>query len=334
MKERNRILIIDLARLGDLTLSSPVTANLRSNHPIAHIAFLVSRDSLPTVSNNPKLNEVFIYDKPSGNLFTKINNLWKTSRLIRKGKFQTAFILHRSFTSALIAFLSGIPERIGHITQGRGFLLTKRIPLDRKRHRLDNNLKILEAAGEEVNFRNPEYFPDATQTDIVKNAIEFKNAKKLVVINPNGVWETKRWSIECFAQVAKALSENNGLRVIIIGGKGDEERGRKTSGVDKNILNLTGKTTIDDLYNIMKISDLIITNDSGPMHIAACAGSNIIAIFGPTDPQRCGPRSQNPVILYGDVHCLKCYKKTCETMRCMENLSVDKVLSEAEKILA
>ena len=333
MKERNLILIIDLARLGDLTLTSPVIANLRTNHPIAHIAFLVSRESLPTVRNNPKLNEVFIYDKPAGNFFARIKQLWKISRLIGKGKFQTAFILHRSFTSALIAILSCIPERIGLATQGRSLLLTRKIPLDKNLHRLDNNLKILEAAGEEIRFSKPEYYPDPTQSEVVKEAKEFKNGNKLVIINPNGVWETKRWFIDRFAQVANRLSEKDGVRVIIVGGKGDEERGIKSRGTNKNILDLTGKTSIDDLYNIMKISDLVITNDSGPMHIAACAGSNIIAIFGPTDPRRCGPRSQNPVVLYGDVNCLKCYKKNCETMKCMENLPVEKVLDEAEKIL-
>jgi len=326
-------LIVDLARLGDVTLASPVIANLRDNHPDARIAFLVSRGGLTTVENNPKLDNVMLFQKPAGGIFKEWGYINQTARLLREKNFDVAFLLHRSFASALIAWLAKIPIRIGHDTQGRGFFLTKKVPLKMLIHRLDNNLNLLDAAGEKITHRTPEYFPSEKIGESVNKVEEFKRDKTLVVINPNGVWETKRWNTDKFAQLASRITGNPNAVVVVIGAKGDEQRGRVVCGDNNKILNLTGETSVDDLYRICKMSDLVITNDSGPMHIAAAAGSEIIAIFGPTDPNQCGPKSDNPIILAGDVECLGCYKKTCDDFKCMDTLTVDRIYHEAERIL-
>jgi len=293
----------------------------------------VSQGSLPTVQNNPKLNEVMIFDKPKGGIIKKWNHLYKTASELRKKKFQSAFVLHRSFTSAFIAWMAGIPERIGLDTQGRGFLLTVAIPLDENLHRLDNNLRILAAADEKIQTNRPEYFPGNDIGSIVEEVKKFKGEKKLVVINPNGVWETKRWQVRKFAKLVEMLTNEIGAKVVIIGSQGDEERGAQVSSGNENALDVTNRTSVDDLYRIMKMSDLVITNDSGPMHIAACANAKIISIFGPTDPRRCGPRCESPIILTGEAGCLGCYKKECNDLICMKTLSIERVFEEAREIL-
>lgn len=326
-------MIVDLARLGDVTLASPVIANLRNNYPDARIEFLVSKGGLPTVENNPKLDNVMLFQKPSGGLFKQWGYINQTARLLRDGNFDIAFLLHRSFASALVAWIAKIPIRIGHDTQGRSFFLTKKVPLKMLIHRLDNNLELLDAVGEKITYRNPEYFPAETIGESVNKVEEFKGNKSLVVINPNGVWETKRWNIDKFAQLASKITGNPDTVVVVIGAKGDEERGRIVSGDNEKILDMTDKTSVDDLYRICKMSDLVITNDSGPMHVAAAAGSEIIAIFGPTDPKQCGPKSENPIILAGDVECLRCYKKTCDDLKCMDTLTVERIYHEIERVL-
>lgn len=322
-----------MARLGDVTLASPVIANLRDNYPDARIEFLVSNGGLSTVKNNSKLDNVMLYQKPSGGFFTQWGYLNQLGNELAGRNFDVAFLLHRSFASALIAWLAKIPIRIGHNTQGRGLFLTTKVNLEKYKHRLDNNLKLLDAVGEKITHTIPEYFPSDEIGESVNRTIEFRKDKKLVVINPNGVWDTKRWQPDKFAELALKIIENFNAAIVVIGAKGDEKRGRVVCADNGNIMNLTGETSVDDLYRICKMSDLVITNDSGPMHIAATSGVKIIAIFGPTDPDQCGPRSDNPVIITGDVDCLKCYKKTCDDLKCMETLSVDKLYGEVEAFL-
>lgn len=326
-------MIIDLARLGDVTLASPVIANLRINHPDARIDFLVSRNSASTVLHNPKLNNVYVVDTPSGGLINQVREVRKIAEMLRSDSYDVAFILHRSFGSVIMAKLAGIPVRVGLNTEVRGFLLTHKTRLDRTRHRMDNNLALLELMDEKVSTRKPEYFPLEEISGVVKQAEEFKGNSSLVVINPNGVWETKRWRTEKFRILVEKLLSNYGVRIIVIGGKGDEQRGEIVSQGNPDVLNLTSKTTVDDLYRICRISKLVITNDSGPMHIAACADVPIIAIFGPTDPRRCGPRNGQNQIVNADVGCLKCYKKTCADLKCMDKLDVDQVLIKAGMFL-
>lgn len=326
-------MIIDLARLGDVTLASPVIANLRINHPDARTDFLVSRNSASTVLHNPKLNNVYVVDTPSGSLIKQVREVRKIADMIRVNTYDVAFILHRSFGSVFMAKLAGIPIRVGLNTEVRGFLLTHKTRLDRTRHRMDNNLALLELLGEKITTRKPEYFPLEEISEVVRQAEEFKGNSSLVLINPNGVWETKRWRTEKFQILVEKLLNNHSVKIIVIGGKGDEQRGEIVSYGNPEVLNLTSKTTVDDLYRICRISNLVITNDSGPMHIAACADVPIIAIFGPTDPRRCGPRNGQNQIVSADVSCLKCYKKTCDNMKCMDLLDVDEVLKKAEMFL-
>jgi lipopolysaccharide heptosyltransferase II len=329
-----RILIVDMARLGDVTLSTPVIANLRNNHPDAVIEFLVSRTGLANVKNNPKLNEVHIFEKPEGGFFQQWGAINRISRILKSKKFDVAFLLHRSFTAAIIAYKSGIPKRIGHNTQGRGFLLSQRVELDKTAHRLDNNLRLLQSAGEKITTTRLEYYPASETSDVVKQVVKFRIDKKLVVINPNGVWETKRWETTKFADLAGRIIRKHSTAIVIIGGPGDESRGSIVSGEGENILDLTAKTSVDDMYNICRLSDLVITNDSGPMHIAAAADARIIAIFGPTDPAQCGPRNDRSIVVTPDVPCLRCYKKKCETLECMKSLSVERIMEEVDKVLS
>jgi lipopolysaccharide heptosyltransferase II len=326
-------LIIDLARLGDVTLASPVIANLRNNHPKARIDFFVSRKSSSTVLHNPKLDNVFIVDTPTGGLLKQVREVQKIAKLIRANRYDVAFILHRSFGSVLMATIAGIPIRVGLNTEVRGFLLTHKTRLDRTRHRMDNNLALLELMGEKVTTRIPEYFPLDEISDIVRKAENFKGSSPLVVINPNGVWETKRWHADKFRILVEQLIRRYNVRIIVIGGKGDEQRGEIVSQGNPEVLDLTSQTSVDDLYRICKMSQLVITNDSGPMHIAACADVPIIAIFGPTNPKRCGPRNGQNQIVTADVSCLKCYRKTCSNLICMDKLEVDQVLKKAELFL-
>jgi ADP-heptose:LPS heptosyltransferase len=229
--------------------------------------------------------------------------------------------------------MASIPERIGLDTQMRGFLLTTAIPLDDEIHRLDNNLRLLYASGEEIHATETEYYPGDEIGKVVDDIIKFKGNDKLVVINPNGVWETKRWTIKQFTKLASLITDKIVARVVVIGALDDEERGIQVARDNKKILDVTGRTSVDDLYRIMKISNLVITNDSGPMHIAAAANARLIAIFGPTDPRRCGPRCENPLILTGEAKCLGCYKKTCDDFICMKTLSIERVFEEANRIL-
>lgn len=338
----NRILIIQTAFLGDVVLTTPLIRAIYEglNEPV--ISIIATPQGRDVLKENPYLAEIIPYDKkgtmkgPGGFL--------KIVRQIRKRGFDLAVIPHRSLRSASLAFLGKIKRRIGFDTSAGKFFLTEKVVYQKGLHEVKRNLEFTRVLGISEGEWIPEVFV-SEQTE--RKAAQFfskeklRSAELIVGLNPGSVWTTKRWLPEGFARVGDAMAEKFGARVILFGGKGDIALADQIAGSMKNKpIMAAGKTTLSELASFFQRCHLFITNDSGPMHIAAAVSTPVVAIFGPTTPSLgfspYGPHSV--VVEIEDLSCRPCGLhggKQCpnKSFACMQEITPAQVISAAEKLL-
>ena len=337
-----RILIVRLDRIGDVLLSTPVIKAVREARPDSYISFMVRPYAREIVEGNPYLNEVIIYDKP-GREKGIAGNLMFIQKLRRK-KFDIAVILHPTARTHVVTALAGIPERMGY-DKKYGFLLTKRIPHTKQfglKHEIEYTLDLLRYIGIKAKDKTLFMPVNAAAEERIKKILGqngIKDGDKIAVINPAASCPSKRWPAERFAKAGDALVERYGAKIIIIAGPGDETFGDKVASLmKKGCVNLSGETSVSDVASVLRRSRLFISNDSGPVHIACAVGTPVVAIFGRSDrglsPKRWGPTGKSDIILHKDVGCDACLAHNCKLgFKCLEAITVDEVVSAAEKIL-
>jgi heptosyltransferase-2 len=333
-----RILIVNVNWRGDVLFSTPFIRALRQSYPESFIATLVVPRCAPILENNPNLNEVIVFDEAGRH--RGLRGRLKLINLLRSRKFDTAFLLHRSLTRTLICWLSGIPERIGYYTRKRAMFLTRIIPTpDRQLHKVEYFLNIAREIGIKAANKDYVFFPKQADKKYIRGLLQKNRLKEddfLVVLNPGGNWQLKRWPKENFARLADRLIKEYRAKIIITGAEADlslaEDLAKLTQG---RVFIFCGKTTLGELAALMAEADLVISNDSGPMHIAVSQGTKVIALFGPTSAEITGPYgSGNYSVIQKDVSCeVPCYQLDCGQTRCMEAITVEDVLAAVGQLI-
>lgn len=334
-----KILIINVNWIGDVLFSTPFIRAVREAHPGAYIACLVHPRCKEVLEGNPRINEIIIYDE-NGAHKSLAGKLRLVSALRKKG-FDAAFLLHRSFTKALIAYLAGIRERIGYATKSRGPLLTKAAREEnRDEHKVEYFLGIARAAGIEPPSRSYEFFIKDSHRDFIRKVLDeggIGNEDLVVVLCPAGNWRPKRWPEANFAKLADALSEKFKAKIVISGTKSDIKLAEEIKKLMKNPPFIAcGKTDLKQLGALLERADLVIANDTGAMHMAVAVGAKTIALFGPTSPAITGPYGKGDYkVIFKNESCeVPCYDFTCGHNSCMEAVTVEDVMCEAERMLA
>jgi len=334
-----RILVFNVNWLGDVLFSTAAIRNLRRNFPASYIACVIPSRCYHILKNNPNLDEIIIFDEKDRHRGFKGH--LEFIRGLRLRRFDAVFLLHRSFTRALLCYLAGIPQRIGYSTAKRAFLLTKRIRQPKKDslHRIDYYLNLLERAGLKVEDRYTEFISSDEDAIFVDEFLKKQDIRKddfVAVINPGGNWLPKRWPKEYWARLADRLILEFKAKVLISGAQGDTQLASEIEREmrEKPIL-ACGVFNLKQVAALFKRADLFVTADTGPLHIATAAGSRrIVALFGPTSAQLTGPYPlKNTVILSKDSGCrVPCYVVDCKDNRCMKAITPDDVI-EAVKTL-
>ena len=319
--------------------STATIRNIRINFPNSFIACIIPSRCYSILKDNPHLDEIILYDEKDRH--KGILEKLKFIQFLKSKKFDTVFLLHRSFSRTLLCRLAGIPEKIGYSTKKRAFLLTKKIMSPKKDslHRIDYYLKIIEEAGLRVEDRYTEFFVSEEDKRFVEDFLNDKSIKKgrlLVGLNPGGNWLPKRWPSHYWGRLIDRLITDFGFEVIMTGSASDIALVReiKNSMIQKPII-ATAELSLKQLAALCKRLDLFITADTGPLHIANAVGTKkIIALFGPTSPLITGPVPLNNVfILQKDVGCkIPCYVVSCKDNRCMKMITPEYVLEEIKKI--
>lgn len=276
-----KILIIHTAFIGDIVLSTPILKRIKDKYPDSKITYVTTPVGASILRNNPNISEIIEYDKRGAH--GGLKGLISLGRRLRYENFNMVITLHRYLRSSVLSWLTRSPKRLGYDKASGSILFTKKITYDKKKHEVE---KILSFVGEEK-IENPreeypiELYPgkkDVENIDKVWKENELENYK-VIVVAPGSKWFTKKWPLDYFNDVIKA-NEKNDRKVIIIGGKDELDLNVIKT---KNSIDLRGKTTLLELAELIRRSDIVLTNDSSPIHIAsAWKKPHIIAIFGPT----------------------------------------------------
>ncbi|PIU41769.1 MAG: lipopolysaccharide heptosyltransferase II [Candidatus Omnitrophica bacterium CG07_land_8_20_14_0_80_42_15] len=333
-----RIFIFNVNWLGDVLFSTALLRALRTAYPDSFIACAIPPRCREILELNPDLDEIIIYDEKLAHS-SVLGKLRFVSEL-KKRKFDTAFLLHRSLTRALITYLAGIRERIGYHTKKRAFFLTKAIEPDKGEvHRADYFLGLAKAMGIKDATRSYRFFIKEDDRGYIKKLLAAKGIKendRVAVINAGGNWEPKRWPKENFVELADDLIKEFGLKIIISGEAKDEGLGEFiVSLMKKDAVILCGETNLKQLAALMERANLVVSGDTGPMHIAAAMGAPTIALFGPTSPRVTGPRNSGKFAVIWKIEKCKvpCYDLSCTDNECMKRIKVADVMAEARKML-
>lgn len=335
-EDTKRILVINVNWIGDVLLTTPTMRAIRERFPNAYISCLVVDWCKDILADNPHIDGLISYEKKGKHrsVLGKISLL----RQIRKKHFDTVFVLHRSRTRALLAYLSGAKYRIGYNTKKRGCLLTAKIEPSRKKlHKLDYFLGILEPLSLDINKLDKELVLSVNTEDerFIFELLKTYNIDKkdfLVGLNPGANWSPKCWTVSGFAELADKLINKYNAKIVITGNKKDRILAKEIANKMQNEpLIMAGKTTLCQLAALIKRCNLFISADSGPMHMAAAIKTPLIALFGPTSSQETGPiGSGRYKIIQKKVDCQPCKVIKCKNNLCMKSITPADVLKETE----
>ena len=336
MKEPKRILIVRTDRIGDVILSTPAIKNLREAYPNTYIGFMSRPYTKEILEGNPDLNEVIIYDK-----YGRHKSIWATVKFsfhLRKKKFDWAVILHPTHRTHIITFLAGIPFRVGWDKKG-GWLLTARVSHQKQqgtKHELEYTLDILRRLNIPIVDKSI-YFPLKKEAEEkieqLLGEAKIERGDKFIVIHPSASCPSKRWPQEHFSQLVRLLKEKTGFPVVVVTSGGEEEFGEKIISAN-DVIDLRGDLSISELGSLLKRAGLFISNDSGPVHIAAALEVPVISIFGRKEaglsPLRWKPPGRNSFYFHKDVGCTKCLAHNCQKgFLCLKSITPEEVAHKA-----
>jgi len=324
--------------IGDAVMCTPALAALRSRFPHAQITLLVNPTIAELLRENTDLDQLWVYDKAGRH--SGLVGRFNLSQEIARESFDLAVLFQNAFEAALLVKMARIPIRCGYPTDGRGFLLTVHasLPLG-SCHQVDYYLHLLRPLGINDGPRNLHLKMTPQEDEAARQYLEgqgIRDTETVVGINPGATYgAAKRWSTERYARLADRLVESQNAKVLIFGGPGEERLGQAISAQMKNkAWVLGGRLTVRELMATIRHCDLLITNDSGPMHIAAAFGVPLVAIFGPTDPRTTSPLGDQSMLLRKPVECSPCLLRECPIdHRCMIRITVEEVFEAAERQL-
>lgn len=328
--------------IGDAVMCEPAVRGLRSLFPEAGLTMLAKSSVAELFIAHPGLNRIMVYDDKG--VHAGISGKWSLAGTLRRHRFDLAVLFQNAFEAAFIAWLAGIPRRYGYTTDGRVFFLTEPVAVPDHRvpaHQVEyywNLLKPLGISGE-VSAPALHVSADEDRTTSIRLVSAGINPSDLIIgINPGSTYgSAKRWLSDRFAEVAKRLvwrleqSERAHVAVVILGAKGEESLGEDIAAqLGGRSVVLSGATTIRELMAVVKRCRLLITNDTGPMHIAAAFGVPVVAVFGPTDWRATFPYGQERSVVREAVDCAPCLLRECPIdHRCMTRIPVERVYEAA-----
>lgn len=335
------ILIRSVNWIGDAVMTTPALLAVRQHWPSAKITLLANPLVGQLLTGHPALDQVITFDRKGEH--SGIVGRLRLARKLSASRFDLVLILPNSFDSALVPWLARIPQRWGKASDGRSLLLTrcfndKHQPANVDEHEVHYYLRLLESFGINAELSAPQLFTTADEDGAAAELLAsngITESDTLLGINAGASFgSAKRWYPERFAEVAQQLARAWQAKVILFGGPDEQELVAEIeAGLNGNCLNMAGKTSVRELMALIKRCNFFISNDSGPMHIAAAFGIPLVAIFGPTDHKGTAPFGCLAEIVRKTVDCAPCKLRHCPTdHRCMTAVSADDVVLAAEKL--
>ncbi len=330
-----RILIIKPSSLGDVTHTLPVLGLLRRRYPSAHIAWMVAPACAGLIESHPALNEIILFDRhrfgaawrnPAAAI-----DLLRLHRDLLEHRFDMVIDLQGLFRSGWLCRQTRAPIRIGFASarEGAWMFYTHQVPIGTMdQHAVDRYLQLARTAACDTTPIEFEFAVSEGDRRHVDTLVA--PGTRYAVLMPGANWLTKRWPAERFGALVEPLRERFGLASVVAGGKDAAELASAIPGA----VNLSCRTNLKQLVALLERAELVIANDSGPMHIAAALGRPLVAIFGPTNPIRTGPYQRMDSVVRANLDCMPCYKRKCKQSSCLRQLGIEPVLATATDQIA
>ncbi len=352
-----RILVRGTNWLGDSVMTTPALLRLREKFPAAHIALLTPEKLKELWTHHPAINEILS--------FAADDTVFFAGKILRLEKFDLAFVLPNSPRSALETWLARIPQRIGYARPWRNFFLTRAVPprpeavpmqkrsVDEIKkliarppdpgrrpppsaHQIHEYLQLVATLGANPDPVSPQLFvtPDEVETARKKFGL-LKVPGPIFGLNPNAEYgPAKRWPVEKFIAAAREIQHRTNCTWLVFGSPADTAVASRIESAISSppaaIWNLAGKTSLRELMALLKLCRVLLTNDSGPMHVAAALGTPVVVPFGSTSPELTGPGLPGDPrhrVLQSDAQCSPCFLRECPIdFRCLNGVSVERVV--------
>lgn len=335
-----KILILKFSALGDVVHTLPIAATIRKTIPDATLVWMVEERFQELLCGNPDVDEVIplrtkVWRKNWNR--KSLGEILSTLKTLRQHKFDLVLDLHGLLKSGVIAKLSGAPTRVGFHRKNckekiNTLFTNKKGPyMAGGLHVVDMYLTLLQTALGKI--EETKSFPIQVSKESVENITRYfdhnpeLNKKPIIGINPGAGFESKQWELNRFAELADRISAELGYGIMLTWGPGEEFKVQQIAAQMKHKSWIAPPTSILESIALYKRMALLVSCDSGPLHLAAASGIPTVSIFGPTDPVRNGAYGLNHEVVYKMLSCSFCWKKTCPlgTKECMQQVSVDEV---------
>ncbi len=323
--------------IGDVVMATPILVDLRKAFPKASITAMCKKPIAKLLEKEEAIDELFCFERPA-NEFLRREDLRNIIAKIEAGKYDTGILLTNSFSSAWWFWQGGVKRRIGYSAHFRRLLLTDPLSLSKeKEHQVTTYKKILAPLGIGVSDTPPRLFVSEREVEESKTLLYksgYVAGKKLIGINPGASYgSAKCWPPERFEALAMRLLLETDAYVVFFGDASTSSLVKQICrALPERAIDLAGVTSLRELMCIIKDCSVLLTNDSGPMHIGAALGVPLIALFGSTDEEKTGPYGQKENVIHKHVKCSPCFKRVCPIdFRCMKEISVDEVIERVRR---
>ena len=352
MEQVKRILVIKPSSLGDVVNALPFLASLRRQYPDRHIAWLVEEEAAELLLGHPMLDRVIVSGRRRWGRELLVPLRWQSTLReigaliaeLRGGRYDLVVDLQGLLKSALMLVLAGARFRVGFSTarEGSRRVLTHLVPLSSvPTHAVDRYLEVARFLGAHPvskMFVFPSGPEDGMRAEALLAEAGVRPGDPIVALNPSARWPTKLWGEERFARLGETVARRFGARILVIGALSDLPLASRLAALmNPAPFVVAGRTDLKLLIALLKRIDLLVTLDSGPMHLAAALGTPLVALFGPTDPRLNGPYGSDGTVLRVPLPCSPCLKRRCqirEKQLCMRSISKEEAAEAASAILA
>lgn len=334
--EPRRVCIIKPSSLGDVVQALPVLCALRDRWPKARFSWVVNRNLSGLLVGHRSLDEVIPFDRASRGA-RRLAAVLALRRRLRAADFDVVCDLQGLLRSGVMAWATRAAVRVGLSNSReyahRFYSYEVEIP-DPDMPAVDRYLQLAAAFGADTT--KPRFDLSISPNDAEWAAARCATLPRpTLVISPGARWKTKRWPAEQFGTIGCRAVREFGAGVIVVGSKDERTIAETVVGhAGRDCLNLAGKTSLKQLAAVLARADLVLSNDSGPMHLAAAVGTPVVGIFTCTSPRRAGPFGSDHCVVATSVACAASYLKRCDRLDCMRELAPDRVWPHVAQMLA
>ncbi|MPL68905.1 Lipopolysaccharide core heptosyltransferase RfaQ [bioreactor metagenome] len=326
------ILIIKLSAIGDVIHALPIASALKKDNPDVKITWIVEKPAYDLLTNNPYIDEIIVFDKKKYKSITGLLKYGtKLARELHSHNFDLAIDLQGLFKSAAIALLSGAKKRLVYCNARElSHLVSRRVDGKYSEgHVVDRYLDAVRHLGiviDKPHFEVTVTDKEAARTKAITNKAGLDITKPYVVLAPGTNWPNKCWPTSQFSALADKLFDRGIIPVVIGGPKDDRLYDDIAANTNIPPVDLIGKTNLKELAYIIKHARVFVGGDTGPMHLAAAVHTPVVALFGPTDPNRNGPYGSGHLVLITGHLCKGCWRRQCpEGKDCLAEIAVNEV---------